>query len=111
VTAVRPQGAIGCQSSREPHESVAAGRWRNSPDAGPEIGVTQSSVPESTLAVVSYSTLSAIAVLLGSIELLPALPMSDPEQAELYDEITERMASLAVLLDRFVFFPEGTPES
>ena len=64
------------------------------------------------LSAVSHANLSAIAVLLISMEELPAPPMEESGQAGLYAEVTRQMRQLSMLLERFLEeSPPPAPES
>ena len=67
--------------------------------------------PSQALTGASHATLSAIAVLLASMEVLPAPQPGDSDQAQLYGEVTQHMTRLSVLLERYLnSLPAGWPE-
>ncbi len=57
---------------------------------------------DDALAAASHATLSAIAVLLVSMEVLPAPTLQGEGQAQEYEELTRQMRQLGGLLEQFL---------
>ncbi len=72
-------------------------RWSASP-----VRSGSSVDPQRALTGASHATLSAIAVLLASMELLPPPLAGDGDQTQLYEEVTQHMTRLSVLLERYL---------
>jgi hypothetical protein len=89
----------------EPSSSPSAGR------PAPSAAGRSSVDAQGALTGASHATLSAIAVLLASMEVLPAPLASDDDQSRLYAEVTHHMTRLSVVLERYLSaLPPEWPE-
>jgi hypothetical protein len=70
--------------------------------ANGDSGVARDLDPADALSAASHGTLSAIAVLLASMEALPSPRSGDEDQDQLYREVTQHMTRLSALLERYL---------
>ena len=97
-----------------PASADSGGRGSSSGPGWPasSVGGGWSVDPRGALTGASHATLSAIAVLLASMEVLPAPLAGDADQSRLYVEVTRHMTRLSVLLERYLrALPPQWPET
>lgn len=95
VTTSSPAGSTSADSGAGGSPS---GAGRPEPSAGGRSSVDA----QGALTGASHATLSAIAVLLASMEVLPAPLAGNDDQSRLYEEVTQHMTRLSVLLERYL---------
>lgn len=88
-------------------EGEAAGPLPASPAPSDAAGLVEPSggapmAAEDALAAASHATLSAVAVLLASMEVLPPPRAADRDQTLLYEQVTQHMTRLSALLERYL---------
>ena len=90
-------GAARAADNGKGNENVAGAG-----DAQGNAGLPRPLDAADALSAASHATLSAIAVLLASMEALPAPRAGDEQHDELYGEVTQQMTQLSGLIERYL---------